>query len=415
MMQIHTAAQAKKSARALEKALAREGIELPHGKALDILSALNGYQDWNALSAQVSPAGIDKMLRDFELNHAKACEGLKYEAEGRLVAHTGFQLCYPRNDAIDYVRVCDPLGREVVYWTSTEWEEDPECVMGAIIGALGRGVAPVEEARAANKVLEPRIQDVDFYAAFCVLIDGRRHDIEWREDDALTQLYDLSWSAPDANEDARLNIQESKALLLTRRNEKCGDCLEHVELSVGTLVDLKWSATEKAFVGPDGVRYEFYFEQTMMSHFEEHGPSDYTPSVTPTIPPLEEAPVESLKLYAFKGYLASRTPGAEARLPVTDRIAARDTAEALKGLRRRYNSQLAVLEQCEVSELAEADIAPFVVYVDGKSHAPATTLAEALDLVRIAYVLANDEVFIEDKSGHMVWCRAVESNQDSDD
>lgn len=35
----------------------------------------------------------------------------------------------------DYVAVCLPDGREVVRWTSDEWRDDPELVMGAIFGA----------------------------------------------------------------------------------------------------------------------------------------------------------------------------------------------------------------------------------------------------------------------------------------
>ncbi len=34
-----------------------------------------------------------------------------------------------------YVRVCAPDGREISYWTYTEWAEDPQLVMGAILGA----------------------------------------------------------------------------------------------------------------------------------------------------------------------------------------------------------------------------------------------------------------------------------------
>ena len=33
-----------------------------------------------------------------------------------------------------YVRICTPKGVELVYWSSAEWEEDPEFVMGAIFG-----------------------------------------------------------------------------------------------------------------------------------------------------------------------------------------------------------------------------------------------------------------------------------------
>lgn len=38
-------------------------------------------------------------------------------------------------DTCSYVRITDE-GREVAYWDSAEWQEDPEGVMGAIVGAL---------------------------------------------------------------------------------------------------------------------------------------------------------------------------------------------------------------------------------------------------------------------------------------
>lgn len=34
-----------------------------------------------------------------------------------------------------YVRICDKNGHEQNYWTSSEWAEEPELVMGAIFGA----------------------------------------------------------------------------------------------------------------------------------------------------------------------------------------------------------------------------------------------------------------------------------------
>lgn len=35
----------------------------------------------------------------------------------------------------EYVRLCKPDGTEHLYWHYDEWEEDPICVMGAIINA----------------------------------------------------------------------------------------------------------------------------------------------------------------------------------------------------------------------------------------------------------------------------------------
>jgi hypothetical protein len=46
-----------------------------------------------------------------------------------------------------YVRVCAPDGREVAYWTYTEWAEDPQLVMGAILGAVSSRHARREPVR----------------------------------------------------------------------------------------------------------------------------------------------------------------------------------------------------------------------------------------------------------------------------
>lgn len=34
-----------------------------------------------------------------------------------------------------YVRICDEHGNEVAYWDHAEWAEDPQLVMGAILGS----------------------------------------------------------------------------------------------------------------------------------------------------------------------------------------------------------------------------------------------------------------------------------------
>jgi hypothetical protein len=47
-----------------------------------------------------------------------------------------------------YVRVCAPDGREIAYWTYTEWAEDPQLVMGAILGAVSARHARREAVRA---------------------------------------------------------------------------------------------------------------------------------------------------------------------------------------------------------------------------------------------------------------------------
>lgn len=63
--------------------------------------------------------------------------------EVRLLLPSGGELCFPAytgagDTGVDYVRVLSPQGDERVYWTSQEWAEDPEGVMGALMGAITR-------------------------------------------------------------------------------------------------------------------------------------------------------------------------------------------------------------------------------------------------------------------------------------
>lgn len=51
----------------------------------------------------------------------------------------GNELRFPASGACDYVRVCNPgtlVEAQSAYWDSTEWQNEPEQVMGAIIGSL---------------------------------------------------------------------------------------------------------------------------------------------------------------------------------------------------------------------------------------------------------------------------------------
>ena len=41
-----------------------------------------------------------------------------------------------------YLRICDKKGNEIVYWDKKEWEEDPECVIGAVFSCA---VTPIKE------------------------------------------------------------------------------------------------------------------------------------------------------------------------------------------------------------------------------------------------------------------------------
>jgi hypothetical protein len=56
-----------------------------------------------------------------------------------------------------YVRVCAADGREIAYWTYTEWAEDPQLVMGAILGAASSQHARPKPALAPAR--DPRYDD----------------------------------------------------------------------------------------------------------------------------------------------------------------------------------------------------------------------------------------------------------------
>lgn len=46
-----------------------------------------------------------------------------------------------------YVRVCDNVGNEVAYWTADEWRDEPEFVLGAIMGAARNPIREVDRVR----------------------------------------------------------------------------------------------------------------------------------------------------------------------------------------------------------------------------------------------------------------------------
>jgi len=50
-----------------------------------------------------------------------------------------------------YVRVCEPDGKEVQYWHHNEWQEDPILVMGALMcTAAGSRLQIVEGSRGST-------------------------------------------------------------------------------------------------------------------------------------------------------------------------------------------------------------------------------------------------------------------------
>ncbi len=287
LLNIHTPAQAKKTARALEKALARKGLTLAHGAALETLAAMAGFEDWNAFSASMSEDAVNALLNDFELSHYEHTGDEDYGQEVALVAHTGFQLRYSATDEeCDYVRVCDPLGRELMYWHQDEWRDDPAVVMGAILGALVRGAPELVKKRklrakpTSKAVLAraPRIGDLNFDAVHAVIFGGDCYNLEWREYDA------LAWLGRKSEADYE-DWEDAPALRLHREED---GLVWDEELTVGQLDALSWDAAKRCFVAPDGDTYQFFLSMSVADAFEgvrievkSQAPAEAKPTSTP--------------------------------------------------------------------------------------------------------------------------------------
>ena len=272
-MFFQNSAQLRAAAKSLHKSLVAQCPELSRGDVLNALARARGYADWNALSDAVGPAGIEASLSEAERFHAhdaaeadaRADETGQggYGDEVVVQVHTGFFLkapAYPQE--CDYVRVCDPLGREIAYWVADEWEQAPQEVMGAVIGALTRGQGLSSSATSGQAPLMERgpvahIRDVDFMKTHFVVIDSQGFQVAWREEAALPFVgrpelpgYD-AWQEETADGD-------TTALFL--KYEEDGLLFES-SLTVEELSALTWSSEKEAFVDPEGSVYTFYTEE----------------------------------------------------------------------------------------------------------------------------------------------------------
>lgn len=136
--------QAKAKADVLTKFLAERGVTLPASDMLNAIARMAGREDWNAMAAMYRPEAVDALLQDFELQHARDSIDPEQTSNGfgneiQIQTASGFWLVMSAGEVVDYVRVCDPSGREVVYWTADEFADDAVCVLGALCGVLNRG------------------------------------------------------------------------------------------------------------------------------------------------------------------------------------------------------------------------------------------------------------------------------------
>lgn len=53
-----------------------------------------------------------------------------------------------------YVRICDDEGNEMVYWDSQEFEEDAECVLGAVFAYAQKSLPQILVALRRTQVVD---------------------------------------------------------------------------------------------------------------------------------------------------------------------------------------------------------------------------------------------------------------------
>lgn len=248
MLNIFSKKQATQSARALEKFFAKHGIELNHSRALEALAVLAGKEDWNSLAYAMSEEGVNASLQAFEVVHLRNSADNDYGQECAIVTHTGFQLRYSADeDTPSYVRVTDPLGREIAYWISDELQEDPELVMGAILGALARGKPIVIDGKTQRQVQKPvTFQDVPWDSVQDLLYNGKPYFLNWANYDRLKAIAEV----PEGED----------GLICFGALDKHGFTVEF-ELTAEDLRGLRWNPSTQDFQDEEGNTFVFLMSQ----------------------------------------------------------------------------------------------------------------------------------------------------------
>ena len=74
---------------------------------------------------------------------------LDYGEEVRIPTVDGESLCFEsysnNTEGCSYIRFIDSDGHELAYWNCDEWAEDPQIVMGSIMGCIRSGATTKEE------------------------------------------------------------------------------------------------------------------------------------------------------------------------------------------------------------------------------------------------------------------------------
>jgi hypothetical protein len=188
----------KSAAKVIAKAVSQyTGSKFALGRAQEISARIHGFKDYASATDWFSRKGAFAAMLDVERTHAQGAQDCEYENEFILRTASGRTIhapAYP--EECSYVRVVDHAGNEIAYWTSAEWAESPEEVMGALLGTLkggGRADCPLlnplmadipfvdsEVASVVTEALEPAYpaSKINFDLLIAVRINSERFDFE---------------------------------------------------------------------------------------------------------------------------------------------------------------------------------------------------------------------------------------------
>jgi hypothetical protein len=384
MLHIFNTQDAKVVARSMEKYVATLGFEMKLGHAMDTLGVMSGFQNWAGLKNWLSETAVNARLSDVELKHIRESGDENYGPEYALVGHTGFELRYPAQGELEYVRVCDPLGRETAYWDSDEWATSPQDVMGAILGALAqRSPVTVGIRKRAQNVMVPevkrqvekdgkrlpRIVDVPFDRVISVQIGQRWYLVTFADQEVLSGL-----AGQAQDEDIESDV-EHQALQIGEQGQS---------ISLATLRELDWSATERCFVDQDGLAYRF----NISVPFDDIWQSEDEPVSVGYKSAIKEARPE---IYEMRAQRAGQM--------TTMRVVAETETLALS----KFHLEFGQDNLTEMRVVSDFEAGPFEVHVDGGLYDRVPTLEHAISLAEILESAAESEVEIFDKRGELLW------------
>lgn len=234
-----TIAEAQNRADALRHAAKLLGAPVPSNSAAQQLIAKeNGYANWSAFKADQANR-VDQLLKEVELSHARcstteAGTPISYGQEHAIAVGNGFSIKFQCDDGgvLSHARITDPLGREVLYYVSDEFEEAPLEVVRALLSCASRGntTAPTTE----QSVKPPMGSQLEALSG--VVLDGQYFHVHSCEPEVT-----------DPDEVAlRLQYDDGEGLLTD------------VDVTLEQLQELTWNASKGEFIAPDGSTFTFY-------------------------------------------------------------------------------------------------------------------------------------------------------------